>query len=329
MVTENPDHDVSTIGIEKATQYPENVANVADGAGDIHHTCVNGEMDIAASMEDNALVNASENGQRNGHSGGNVEPNSPRVKLCRFGRKCTRMELGCAFSHTIVQKPCRFGDRCTKLDACLFIHHAEGRANGDPNYSNSNGMNNIGNWGEMEERRCRMNERERNQMHHVHNGHSNVHDQSAGMAYQMRNGRVDGSFGQSMTHERPVFPHSGVPNSGVFNTGNQNSFGGYSNSPGGQNGLENGFSGEPGGVSTRKVKLCRNGQQCNVNGCTFSHNIINKSCKFGADCHRGSKCLFLHGIPSSHHHNVGHMENNSVNNNGNQVSPKNGYGRAS
>ena len=225
-----------------------------------------------------------------------------------------------------MQKPCRFGDRCTKSDACLFIHHAEVRSNGGRDGNNSNG-DSVGNWGEFEEILGRIKERERRQVQQVGNGY--MQGQSGKMIYQMRNGRSDGLFGHPATHlERPDFSNSGVSNYGVLNPTPHSSFDGFSNIPRGQTGVQNCIYGESGIIPSGRMKLCRNGQQCNVNGCTFSHNTINKKCRSGADCHRGNKCLFVHeNLPT--HHTHAYMGNNMNNINDYQVRSKNGYGRAS
>ena len=54
-----------------------------------------------------------------------------------------------------------------------------------------------------------------------------------------------------------------------------------------------------GGVSSGRgrvnTKLCRNGRTCEITGCDFRHEPINKACKFGATCTRKDTCLFSHG----------------------------------
>ena len=126
-------------------------------------------------------------------------------------------------------------------------------------------------------------------------GNGYISGHSGRMLSQMRNGRIDSSFGHPVNHlERPGFPNSDVPNSGVLNPTPQSSFGGFSNSPSGQTGVQNSMYGESGIIPSGRMKLCRNGRQCNVTGCKFSHSAINRTCRSGANCHRGNKCLFVH-----------------------------------
>ena len=49
-----------------------------------------------------------------------------------------------------------------------------------------------------------------------------------------------------------------------------------------------------GSLNGGKLKLCRNGQKCTTEGCSFSHECIKKPCKFGNECPRTDKCLFNH-----------------------------------
>ena len=52
-----------------------------------------------------------------------------------------------------------------------------------------------------------------------------------------------------------------------------------------------------------KVKLCRDGQKCTSAGCNYSHEYIQKPCRFGNECFRNDKCLFFHdslnGLPKN------------------------------
>ena len=43
-----------------------------------------------------------------------------------------------------------------------------------------------------------------------------------------------------------------------------------------------------------KKRMCNNGTKCADNDCTFSHNKMRKTCRFGANCRREDRCLFLH-----------------------------------
>ena len=47
-------------------------------------------------------------------------------------------------------------------------------------------------------------------------------------------------------------------------------------------------------VNGDRVRLCKDGQKCVVAGCNFSHDPIQKPCKFGNECPRNEKCLFDH-----------------------------------
>ena len=49
-----------------------------------------------------------------------------------------------------------------------------------------------------------------------------------------------------------------------------------------------------GGPSGGRRRLCKNGTKCTVRGCIFSHDMIRKACRAGADCQRMDRCLFLH-----------------------------------
>ena len=101
-----------------------------------------------------------------------------------------------------------------------------------------------------------------------------------GVAQQLSNGRGDGALGNQIAHlERPGLPNSGAPNSGVFNPTPLNPLGGFISGPRGQTGVQSGVFGESGAIPTGRMRLCRNGQQCNVNGCTFSYTPINKTCR--------------------------------------------------
>ena len=44
------------------------------------------------------------------------------------------------------------------------------------------------------------------------------------------------------------------------------------------------------------VKLCKYGRTCRnmTSGCTFRHEVINKTCKYADRCAKGGACLFLH-----------------------------------
>ena len=54
-----------------------------------------------------------------------------------------------------------------------------------------------------------------------------------------------------------------------------------------------------------KVNMCRNGRSCEGigNGCNFSHDKINKMCKFGTGCNQKERCLFQHGVAEVDHTN--------------------------
>lgn len=39
---------------------------------------------------------------------------------------------------------------------------------------------------------------------------------------------------------------------------------------------------------------CRNGRNCNKEGCVFLHNLKTRMCKFAQTCRRGNNCSFAH-----------------------------------
>ena len=71
-----------------------------------------------------------------------------------------------------------------------------------------------------------------------------------------------------------------------------------------------------------KRRLCRDGTKCTAKSCVFNHDVINKPCRFGADCTRLDKCLFKHGVSKeARKENTSDISRWLVN-------PKNGGGRA-
>ena len=133
--------------------------------------------------------------------------------------------------------------------------------------------------------------------------------------------RFSGSYEQPIMNT--ALSNSSLGNSGFHNPFVQNSHGGL-NSSRGDTGVRSSNHSES-DIRT-KMKLCRDGQQCVVNGCSFSHIVINKPCKFGTHCYRRNKCLFLHDRPATYQQITGDMDKNSGSCHGYS---KNGYGRAS
>ena len=196
------------------------------------------------------------------------EANKKTNRLCRDGRLCQRIGQ-CNFQHDVINKKCRFGLSCKKVEKCLFMHsnvQHVGESAGFGSVSNINpGLMNT--WPPMP-------------MLGAHGERTVGLDSSSDMA-----NRRNGLFGN-------------VPVSGNY----------YGNYYGGANDdyhhhhhqLNNMFSQFNRGQTdrsqyVRKKGLCRNGQKCNVQGCSYHHSPIHRQCRNGDNCaNKDTTCLFGH-----------------------------------